>query len=97
MAEEKKDKEKEAKTRRPQALKRDLQGLKRNLQNNAFKSKVNTAIRGFKTSLTKGDKEVQKKKLGEIYSLVDKGVKSGVFKLNKASRIKSRFTQKVST
>jgi small subunit ribosomal protein S20 len=96
MAEAKKDKEKAPKERRPQAQKRDLQSVKRNLQNNAFKSKVNTAIRSFRTSLTQSDKTEQKKKLNEVYSLVDKGVKSGVYKLNKASRIKSRFTQKVS-
>jgi ribosomal protein S20 len=97
MAEEKKEKEKEGKGRRPQAKKRDIQGTKRNLQNNAFKSKVNTAVRSFKTSLTQSDKDAQKKKLSELYSLVDKGVKTGVFKLNKASRLKSRFKQKVST
>jgi small subunit ribosomal protein S20 len=85
MAEEKKA-EKEVKKRRPQAQKRDIQNERKAIANRAYRSEVNTAIRSFKS----GDK----KQLGTIFSLVDKGVKTGVIKSNKANRIKSRLTAK---
>lgn len=89
MAEEKKEK---AKVKRPSALKRDIQSEKRRLRNRAFKSQVRTAIRSFEEALPKGDDAVIKEFLKDIYSIMDKGVQKGVFKLNKASRTKSRLT-----
>jgi len=85
------DKKATVKTRRPSAQKRDLQAEKRRLRNREHKSRVRTAVRHFDESLTKGDDEAIQKKLNEVYSLMDKGVKSGVFKPNKASRTKSRL------
>lgn len=83
------------KTKRPTALKRDATAKKRNLKNRVFKSRVKTAIRGYQEVLAKGDKEMSSKSLNEIYSLVDKGVKTGVFKKNKSSRIKSRMASRI--
>jgi small subunit ribosomal protein S20 len=92
MAEEKKENgEKKAKQRRPTALKRDLQSQKRNLNNRSFKAKVNTAVRSLQESISKKDSAVTKTKLNEVYSLMDKGVKKGIFKMNKANRVKSRL------
>lgn len=88
MAKEATEKKKE---RKPQAVKRDIQSKKRRLQNKAFKSQVRTAIRVYEEALPKGDDKSIKHSLSEVYSLMDKGVKKGVFKLNKASRIKSRL------
>lgn len=82
------------KTKRPTALKRDATAKKRNLKNRTHKSRVKTAIRTYTEMLTKGDKESSAKTLQEIYSLVDKGVKTGVFKKNKSSRIKSRMASR---
>jgi small subunit ribosomal protein S20 len=80
-----------AKEKRPTPLKRDLQNEKRRLRNKSFKSSVRSAIRLFDEAIPKGDEAVVKKHLDAVYSLMDKGVKRGVYKLNKASRTKSRL------
>lgn len=79
------------KVKRPTAAKRDLQNEKRRLNNRIYKSRVKTAVRAFQDSIGKGDAEATQTKLNEVYSLLDKCVKKGVFKLNKASRTKSRL------
>lgn len=87
-----KDAKKVAKVKTPTPLKRDLQNEKKRLRNRAFKSSVRTAVRNFEDALPKGDAAEIKKSLSEVFSLMDKGVKKGIFKLNKASRTKSRLT-----
>jgi len=90
------DKGEKAKVRvkRPTAQKRMLQSEKRAMENRAFRSQVRTVLREF-------DEAVESKKddatatLRRIYSLLDKGVKKGVFKLNTASRTKSRLVAKL--
>lgn len=84
-------KQEEKKIKRPTALKRDLQNNKRRLNNRIYKSRVRTAIRSFKESLTNGDQNVTTDKLNEVYSILDKCAKKGVFKTNKVSRTKSRL------
>jgi small subunit ribosomal protein S20 len=79
------------KVKRPTALKRDLQSKKRRLNNKIYKSRVRTAMRAFQETLTKGDQADTTTKLNEVYSILDKCVKKGVFKVNKASRTKSRL------
>lgn len=79
------------KEKRPTPLKRDIQNEKRRLRNKAFKSSVRTTIREFEETLAKGDSASIKQSLDAVYSLMDKGIKRGVFKLNKASRTKSRL------
>jgi len=83
-----KDEKSKAKTKRPTAQKRDIQNEKRRLANRSKKACVLTAIRSFAKGLSQD-------KLSSVYSLVDKGVKTGLIKLNKASRIKSRLSQRV--
>lgn len=85
------DKKAEKKTKRPTALKRDLQNKKRRMDNRVYKSRVRTAIRSFQESIEKGDQTVTTEKLNEVYSILDKCAKKGVFKLNKVSRTKSRL------
>lgn len=94
MAEEKKDAKKKG-GRISSAQKRDKQNAKRRLANRAFKATVRTAIRSFDTSLAGNDRADMQAKLNEVYSLVDKGVKTGRFKLNKAARTKSRLTSRL--
>jgi small subunit ribosomal protein S20 len=90
------DKKKEKKVKRPSALKNDLQNERRRLRNRSYRTTVNTAIRNFQNSLdTKEPAESVKSKLNLVCSLMDKGVKKGIFKLNKAARTKSRFTARV--
>ena len=87
-------KEKEApkkKTKRPTALKRDLQNSKRRIRNRLYKSQVRTTLRHLEETLEKKDSELSQTSLNEAYSILDKCVKAGVFKLNKASRTKARL------
>ena len=91
MAEEKKD---APKVKRPTAQKRDLQNEKKRLHNKSYRAAVTTAIRSLQTSIESKDQAALKDKLSSVYSMVDKGVKTGIFKLNKASRIKARLTKK---
>ena len=84
---------KEKLVKRPSALKRDLQNEQRRLRNRSFRSSVSTAIRSLETALSQkeGSEKVQEK-LKEIHSIVDQGVKKGVFKPQKGARTKSRLT-----
>jgi len=93
MAEE----EKSVKERRPQARKRDIRNEKRRLINKSFKSNVRTTINHFLAALASGDKAQVGERLSALYSAMDRGVKRGVFKHNKAARIKARAMQKVQT
>ncbi len=84
---------KKAKVKTPTAIKRDLQSEKNRLRNKAFRSKVNTAIKLCKET----DASQIAEKLSVVYSLMDKGVKKGVFKKNKANRFKSRITRRLAS
>lgn len=94
MAQEK-AKEKKAKVKRPTPLKRDDQNEKRRTRNRTFKASMRTSIRRLEEALEKGDQTVSKKQLSEVYSIVDKGVKHGIIKKNKASRTKARLTARL--
>lgn len=89
---EKPEEKKQSKPRRPQAKKRELQNKKKRLQNKVFISQVRTAIRAFDKAVSQKDAALTKDSLNAVYGLMDKGVKHGVFKINKASRTKSRLT-----
>lgn len=90
MAKETKKKEK---TRIPTAQKRDKQAAARNMRNRVFKSIVRTTIRKFESAIAgQGDAG---ESLKAIYSLMDKGVKKGVFPANKASRTKARMAARL--
>jgi small subunit ribosomal protein S20 len=93
MAKEKEVEKK--KVKRPTALKRDLQSEKRRVRNRLYKSQVRTTVRQLDEILAKKDAELSKASLNEAYSILDKCVKAGVFKLNKASRTKARLAARV--
>lgn len=80
------------KTKRPTALKRNETSEKKRLQNRSFKSTVRTVIRDFEEAVEKKDAASTKEKLANVYSIMDKAVKRGIFKINKASRTKARLT-----
>ncbi len=95
MADEKKA---EKKQRQPSARKRDLQNEKRRLRNRSYRASVLTSIRSLESSLNQKEAlDVIKTKLNAIYSLMDKGVKRGVYKSQKAARTKSRLAARCST
>lgn len=87
--------EKKAKPKRPSAKKRDIQNEKRRLRNRAFKSQVKTMVRAFEKDLTEKKEDDAKARLNTLYSLLDKGVKRGIYKLNKASRLKGKFSGRI--
>ena len=90
--------EKSKKTKTPTAQKRDLQNKRRREQNKSFKSRVRTAIRSLENSLSAKEKHaILSSQLNQIYSLIDKGVKKGLYKQNKATRIKVRYSKQVKT
>lgn len=90
------DKKAGAKTRQPSALKRDLQSEKRRLRNRSYRASVLTSVRSLEQALTqKEPMEKIKERLDAIYSLMDKGVKRGVYKPQKAARTKSRLAARV--
>lgn len=85
------------KQKRPTAAKRHLQSLKRNARNRAYKSRIKTGIRSLQECIEGKDLPKAQEKLKEIYSLMDKGVKKGIVKKNKASRTKSRLALRLET
>ncbi len=90
------DDKKKTKERRPSALKRDMQSEKRKLKNRTYRSTVSSAIKSLNHSLTKKDPAAAKENFSLVCSLIDKGVKKGIFPKNKANRTKSSFALKIS-
>ena len=78
--------------KRPTALKRNIQSQKRQLRNRIFKSRVSTAMRQLREQIAAAGSKPET--LSQVYSLLDKGVKKGIIKQNKAGRLKSRLTTK---
>ena len=93
MAEEKKEDKKAGKI--SSAKKRDKQGAKRRVANRGFKATVRTAVRSYEEALASKDKAAAEKELAAVYSLVDKGVKTGRYKVNKAARTKARLNNRL--
>ena len=83
------------KQKQPSALKRKHQSEKKRARNRSYKASVHTSIRSLESSLSKKEgEEALKTKLNIVYSLMDKGVKKGIFKPQKAARTKARLTAK---
>jgi small subunit ribosomal protein S20 len=97
MAENKSAEEKGKKAKRPTAKKRNLQSLKSKTHHRSFKASVATSIRSLRDSVAKNEKDTAKTKLSAVYSLLDKGVKKGILKKNKADRVKSQMTSLASS
>ncbi|WP_201456484.1 30S ribosomal protein S20 [Chlamydia sp. 17-3921] len=81
--------------RQPSAQKRRKTAEKRNLINQSFKSKVKTVLKKFEAALKTEDQNEISQNLSSVYSVVDKAAKRGIFKDNKAARIKSRAIYKI--
>ncbi len=89
------DEEQPKKVKRPTAIKRELRNNKHRQINKSFKSSVRTVLRRFDEAVKSGNVETMKKELTEVYSVMDKGAKRGVFKINKSSRTKARCTARM--
>lgn len=83
---------KKKKEKIPTPLKRDRQSLERRQRNRSFKSAARTTIRALEDLIAKGDAATVKEKLSEVFSVLDKGVKKGIYKANTANRTKARLT-----
>ncbi len=90
-----KDKEEKKKIKRPTAEKRDIRNLKKSMASRVFKSQIRTSLRAFDQALKDQEKDQIQQKLNGVYSFIDKGVKRGLFKQNKANRIKAAAAAKV--
>lgn len=77
--------------KRPTALKREIQNKAIHQRHRAFKSRVRTAIRHLESGLSDKDPKKTREYLDLVFSLMDKGAKKGVYKKNKADRVKSRL------
>ena len=77
----------------PTAQKRMIKNKKANARNSAFKSSVRTAMRAFQEAAKTGEGIAEK--LSSVFSLMDRGVKRGIYKKNTAGRTKSRLAAKV--
>ncbi len=83
------------KQKQPSPLKRQLQNEKKRIKNRSYRAAVQTSIRSLTSSLEKKEAlDSINSKLSKIYSLMDKGVKKGVFKPQKAARTKARLHAK---
>jgi small subunit ribosomal protein S20 len=78
------------------ALKRARQTERRTARNRNNKSRLRTALRHFRESLAKGDKELAAQSYRETVSVLDKSVQKGVIHDNTASRYKSRLATRLS-
>jgi len=93
MAEEKKETKR---VRQSSAQKRIIQSEKRRIQNRERRAEINTAVKKFKALAEAADqKPAAKEHLSTVFSLLDKAVKTKLFKGNKAGRMKSRLATKV--
>lgn len=91
-----KKEEEKKKIKRPTALKRDIRNGKHRLINKVFKSETRTTMRCFEDAIKTGDATQIQKAMNEVYSMMDKGVKRGVYKINKAARLKAQIYKKLS-
>lgn len=80
--------------KKPTALKRDIQNEKKRLSNKSFKSKIRSAFKKLETLVQSKSSEMNEQ-LNLVYSLMDKGVKKGVLKGNKAARHKAQAVKMV--
>jgi small subunit ribosomal protein S20 len=77
------------------ALKRTRQTEKRTAGNRSNRSRVRSAIRGFREALASGNHEQAKTAYSGVASAIDKSVQKGVIHKNTASRYKSRLNARV--
>ena len=77
------------------AEKRVRQNEKRRNVNRSNRSKLRTAIKNLRTTITSGTGNESQELLLPTISLIDKAVNKGVLHKNAAARHKSRLTKKV--
>jgi small subunit ribosomal protein S20 len=76
-------------------LKRRRQNEVRRLHNRSVRTRVRNAIRDIRTAISGGDGAKATELLPRTISVIDVGVRKGVFHKNTASRYKSRLAAQV--
>ena len=77
------------------ALKRARQTVKKTARNRANTSRLRTALRSFRETLAKGDKQSATEQFRETVSALDKAIQKGTIHENTASRYKSRLSARL--
>ena len=77
------------------ALKRARQTEKRTARNRANRSRLRSALREFRETLGKGDKQTAEQNFRQTVSALDKAIQKGTLHENTASRYKSRLGKRV--
>ena len=72
------------------ALRQSVQRRERNL---IKKESYKKAVKSFRKLVSEKKNEEAKKHLSSVYKALDKAVKTGVIKMNKSSRLKSRLAK----
>ncbi|MGH9383873.1 MAG: 30S ribosomal protein S20 [Vicinamibacterales bacterium] len=83
--------------RNKSALKANRQNIKRREHNRALRSKLRTGLKTVRQGIVAGQEAGSPKELvKDLQSLVDKMATKGIIHKNTASRLKSRFSARVS-
>ena len=77
------------------ALKRARQTEKRTARNRANRSRLRSALREFRETLSKGDKKTAEQNFRQTVSALDKAIQKGVIHENTASRYKARLSARL--
>jgi len=77
------------------ALKRIRQTETKTAINRSNTSRMRTALRKLRETITGGDAAAANKELSVAYSILDKSVKKGILHKNTASRYKKRLNARV--
>jgi small subunit ribosomal protein S20 len=77
------------------ALKRARQTEKRTARNRANRSRLRSALREFRETLAKGDKQTAEQNFRQTVSALDKAIQKGVIHENTASRYKARLSKRL--
>ncbi len=78
------------------ALKRTRQTERKTARNRANTSRLRTALRSFRETLAKGDKQAAEQQFRQTVSALDKAIQKGTIHENTASRYKSRLSARLS-
>ena len=79
------------------AIKRVQINEKKNLENKMVKSRLNSAIKKFKTSLTEKDFAKSEELFKEVVSLLNSAAKDNLIHKNNASRKQAHFAKLLQT
>jgi small subunit ribosomal protein S20 len=78
-------------------LKRRRQSEVRRMRNRAVRTRVRRVIKELRAAISGGDASQVEKLLPHAVSVIDVGVRKGVFHRNTAARAKSRLTTQANT